>query len=514
MKHVIIGNGPTGLVAAETLRRLQPDAEIALIGDEKEPPYSRMAIPYFLQGNIAEAGTHLRKTHDHYAKQRIHLIEGRVAKVDPKAKQIEFASGDRLPYDKLLIATGSRPIMPPVPGIDLPNVHTCWTLEDARAIAAKAKPGSRVLQLGAGFIGCIIMEALAARGVTLTVVEMGDRMVPRMMTPTAGAMIKKWVEGKGVAVHCNTAITAVAQKDGALAVKLGTGGELTADLVICAAGVRPNIEFLAGSGISMERGIRVDNAMRTSVADIYAAGDVTEAPGFHTGQARTQRHPAQCRGPGAHRRAQHGRGRLRQWRQPGDQRARHPGADLHLLRPVAGRAGRGGRVRRGTGRSGPERLPLAAVQGRRADRGHQHRLDRACRRPARVGADAGAAGPVEGTPAGRPDAVHGRLPGDRAESCMKVTFKLFATLQDYLPPEGKKTNALSLELAEETTVDQLIKRFSLPEKLVHLVLIDGTFVPPSERAGRILRDGRDACYRRPQGGGVCATAPRAGRCFV
>ena len=284
MKHVIIGNGPTGLVAAETLRRLQPDAEIALIGDEKEPPYSRMAIPYFLQGNITEAGTHLRKAHDHYAKQRIHLIEGRVAKVDPKAKQIEFASGERLPYDKLLIATGSRPIMPPVPGIDLPNVHTCWTIEDARAIATKAKPGSRVLQLGAGFIGCIIMEALAARGVALTVVEMGDRMVPRMMTPTAGAMIKKWVEGKGVAVHCNTAITAVAQKDGALAVKLGTGGELTADLVICAAGVRPNIEFLAGSGISMERGIRVDNAMRTSVTDIYAAGDVTEAPGFHTGQ--------------------------------------------------------------------------------------------------------------------------------------------------------------------------------------------------------------------------------------
>ncbi|MBL8480305.1 MAG: NAD(P)/FAD-dependent oxidoreductase [Sterolibacteriaceae bacterium] len=284
MKHVIIGNGPTGLVAAETLRRLQPEAEIALIGDEKEPPYSRMAIPYFLHGNIAEVGTHLRKAHDHYAKHGIHLIEGRVTRVDPQARQIEFASGDRLPYDRLLIATGSRPILPPVPGIDLPNVHTCWTLEDARAIAAKAKPGSRVLQLGAGFIGCIIMEALAARGVTLTVVEMGDRMVPRMMTPTAGAMIKTWVEGKGVAVHCNTGVTAVAQKDGALAVTLSTGGELTADLVICAAGVRPNIEFLAGSGISMERGIRVDNAMRTSIADIYAAGDVTEAPGFHTGQ--------------------------------------------------------------------------------------------------------------------------------------------------------------------------------------------------------------------------------------
>ena len=284
MKHVIIGNGPTGLVAAETLRRLQPDAEIALIGDEAEPPYSRMAIPYFLIGKIADSGTHLRKSHDHYARERIHLIEGRVVKVDAPAKQLEFASGERLPYDRLLIATGSQPIRPKVAGMDLTNVHTCWTIEDARAIAAKAKPGSRVLQLGAGFIGCIIMESLAARGVELTVVEMGDRMVPRMMTPKAGAMIKAWVEKKGVAVHVNAAITAIEQKDGALAVKLSTGGELAADLVICAAGVRPNIEFLQGSGVAMERGIRVDAGMRTSVADIYAAGDVTEAADFHTGK--------------------------------------------------------------------------------------------------------------------------------------------------------------------------------------------------------------------------------------
>jgi len=284
MKHVIIGNGPTGLVAAEALRRLQPDAEIALIGDEAEPPYSRMAIPYFLIGKIADSGTHLRKSHDHYARERIHLIEGRVIKVDAQDKQVEFASGERLPYDRLLIATGSQPIRPKVAGMDLANVHTCWTIEDARAIAAKAKPGSRVLQLGAGFIGCIIMEALAARGVKLTVVEMGDRMVPRMMTAKAGAMIKAWVEKKGVAVHVNAAITEIVQKDGALAVKLSTGGELAADLVICAAGVRPNIEFLQGSGIAMERGIRVDAGMRTSVADIYAAGDVTEAADFHTGK--------------------------------------------------------------------------------------------------------------------------------------------------------------------------------------------------------------------------------------
>ncbi len=288
MKHIIIGNGPAGVLAAETLRRLQPDAEIALIGDEAEPPYSRMAIPYFLQGNIGADGTHLRKTHDHYARNNIHLIQGRVSCIDSAVKQLEFASGERIHYDKLLIATGSHPIRPDVPGMDLPNVHTCWTLDDARAIAAKAKPGARVLQLGAGFIGCIIMEALAARGVKLTIVEMGDRMVPRMMTEQAGAMIKRWAEQKGVAVHVNTAITAIepAGKGGdALSVKVSPGETaLEADLVICAAGVRPNIGFLPGSGIEVGRGIRVDSHMQTTVPDIYAAGDVTEAIGFHSGQ--------------------------------------------------------------------------------------------------------------------------------------------------------------------------------------------------------------------------------------
>ena len=286
MKHIIIGNGPAGVIAAETLRRLQPAAEIALIGDEPEPPYARMAIPYFLQGRIDTQGTHLRKAHDHFSRFGIHLIQGRVTCVDSAVKQIEFASGERLAYDKLLIATGSRPLRPHVPGIDLPQVHTCWTLDDARAIAAHARPGARVVQLGAGFIGCIILEALATRGVALSIVEMGDRMVPRMMTPQAGAMIRRWVEQRGVKVHLNTAVTAIEADGDALRVKLSVAGatqeEIPADLVICAAGVSPNVDFLAGSGVAIGRGVRVDHGMRTSVPDIFAAGDVTEAPGFHT----------------------------------------------------------------------------------------------------------------------------------------------------------------------------------------------------------------------------------------
>ena len=168
MKHVILGNGPSGVIAAETLRKLDAQAEIVLVGDEPEPPYSRMAIPYLLMGNIGEQGTHLRKDPDHYASLRIRLVNARAEKLDTAAKKVKLANGETLPYDRLLVATGSHPVQPPVPGIDLPGVHTCWTLADARKIIALTKPGARVVQMGAGFIGCIIMEALAARGVKLT----------------------------------------------------------------------------------------------------------------------------------------------------------------------------------------------------------------------------------------------------------------------------------------------------------------------------------------------------------
>ncbi|MCX7174125.1 MAG: FAD-dependent oxidoreductase [Proteobacteria bacterium] len=283
MKHVIIGNGPAGVIAAETLRKLDAKAEIVLVGDESEPPYSRMAIPYLLMGNIAEQGTHLRKDQKHFFRLNIRLVNARVEKVDPAAKSVKLANGDALSYDRLLIATGSHPVQPPVPGMDLPGVHTCWTLADARQIIAKTKPGARVVQMGAGFIGCIIMEALAARGVKLTVVEMGDRMVPRMMNATAGGMIRQWVERKGVRVHVSTRVEAITQANGALSAKLSSGESLPADLIISATGVRPNIAFLKGSGVNTKDGVLVDDQLQTSVPGIYAAGDVTESIGLISG---------------------------------------------------------------------------------------------------------------------------------------------------------------------------------------------------------------------------------------
>jgi NAD(P)H-nitrite reductase large subunit len=278
MKHVILGAGPAGVIAAETIRKHAPRDEIVVVGDEPEAPYSRMAIPYLLMGRIGEAGTHLRHAGDHYQRQRITLQRGRAVKLDSEARTVQLDDGALLAFDRLLIATGSSPATPPIPGIAGPGVHACWTLADARAIQSLAKPGARVVQMGAGFIGCIILEALAARGVELAVVEMGDRMVPRMMGPTAGGMIKAWCQAKGVEVHTRARVDAI-ERDAsqAMKVRLSTGEVLPADLVISATGVRPNIGFLESSGVLCLVGVLTDEHLQTNVPGIYAAGDCAEA---------------------------------------------------------------------------------------------------------------------------------------------------------------------------------------------------------------------------------------------
>jgi NAD(P)H-nitrite reductase large subunit len=276
MHHVIIGGGPAGVIAAETIRKLAAHDNITIISDEAEPPYSRMAIPYLLIGNVKENGTYLRKSTSHLKDLHINWVQAAVKHVDSSAKKITLDSNIEVAFDTLLIATGSHPIKPPIPGIDSAGVHTCWTMDDARKIMALANKDARVLQLGAGFIGCIIMEALAARGVKLSVVEMGDRMVPRMMGPTAGGMIRDWVQAKGVQVFTATKVESI-EAGKPLKVKLSNGKTVEADLVISAAGVRPAIGFLKDSGITCLLGVLTDAHLQTNVPGIFAAGDCAEA---------------------------------------------------------------------------------------------------------------------------------------------------------------------------------------------------------------------------------------------
>ena len=319
MNHVIIGTGPAGVIAAETLRKRMPDSPIIMIGEEPELPYSRMAIPYHLIGDIKEEGTHLRSTAGHFANKNIELMQKRVTAIAADNHQLTLDDGQTIDYGKLLLATGSTPTRPPIEGMDLDGVTNCWTLADARKIIAGCQKGDDVVLMGAGFIGCIILEALARRGVNLTVVEMENRMVPRMMDEKSGALLKQWCESKGVTVLTSTRVKAVGKErtapapapvpakssggffsrllgkksapeqpaaqptpTGKLIVELEGREPMKVDLLISATGVRPNIS-LADGVVDTDHGILVNEYLQTSHADIYAAGDVAEGKDFSTG---------------------------------------------------------------------------------------------------------------------------------------------------------------------------------------------------------------------------------------
>lgn len=283
MRHLIVGTGPAGITAAEQLRRLQPDSEIAVLGDEPEAPYGRMALPYFLTGRIGAAGTHLRKDPDHYRRLDIALCQGQAHSLDRLAKTVSLADGQTLAYDKLLIACGASPVWPEISGIRSPGVLHCWTLADARAIAHRVARGSRLVLLGAGFIGCIVLEALARRGAQATVVEAGPRMVPRMLDETAGGLLRAWCESRGVRVLTGVQVRAIEPTGSALAVQLADGHALIADTLVCAAGVKSNVDWLRGSGLHLDQGVLVDRHMQTSAADVYAAGDAAQGLDWSSG---------------------------------------------------------------------------------------------------------------------------------------------------------------------------------------------------------------------------------------
>lgn len=280
-KYVLIGAGPASVRAAETLRKADPRCSITMIGQEKESPYSRMALPYYLSGIIEDTGTHLRKTDGHFEHLKIDHVVAKVEKIDPEKHTVTTDHGDFFDYDKLLIATGSRPANCPFPGSDTAGVVNCWTLEDGRQILDAIKPGSKVALLGAGFVASIIIEAMVKKGVDLTVMlGRTGYMVSRMMDETAGKLIQTWCEAKGVHMILPSSIKSI---EPGPALKRDDDSLTEFDLIIVATGVYSNIEFLEGSGIKTDNGILVDAGLRTNIEDIYAAGDVAQGPDFSTG---------------------------------------------------------------------------------------------------------------------------------------------------------------------------------------------------------------------------------------
>jgi len=283
LKYVLIGAGPAGVQAAEVIREEDRDGEITLISGEPGEPYSRMAIPYILSGRIDEQGARSRKTAGHFASRGIRYRNNKAVKVHPGASggTLDLDDGSTLAYDKLLVATGSSPTLPPVTGTDLPGVVTCWTLEDARVIAAKLQPGARVVLVGAGFVAGVCMKSLVESGVRLSVIAgRAGQILRSMMTPNGSALLQRWLEGQGVNVITKGRLARIERGP---RVVMDTQS-LEADLVILATGVRPNVAFLEGTGVEIDQGVVINDRMETSVPCIYAAGDVAQGRDFSTGE--------------------------------------------------------------------------------------------------------------------------------------------------------------------------------------------------------------------------------------
>ena len=283
MQHVIVGAGPAGVIAAETLRKKSRNDSIIIVAKEPYPAYSRMAIPYLLAGDVEENGTYLRIDANHFDKFEIEIRLNTVNRINTREKTVTLEKGPDLHYDRLLLATGSSAIRPPISGMDSPRVHNCWTLDDARRMLSEIRARDRVVLLGAGFIGCIVLQALVSMKLDLTVVELADHMLARMMDHEGGKMIKQWCENKGVTVRTGAEVIAVTEKSNQLEIELADGSTITADHIVCAAGVRSNIHMLEGSAIDVDAGILVNNQLQTNVPDIFAAGDVAQGPDRSTG---------------------------------------------------------------------------------------------------------------------------------------------------------------------------------------------------------------------------------------
>lgn len=281
---VVLGSGTAAFNLITTLCEFQGNAaNVTLVSPEV--PYARMVLPYYLSSEIEESNV-FTISPDRLAGLGVDCRFGRRATaLDRAPKRVTLDDGSSVDYDSLVVATGSSSTRPPVKGIDGAKVYDHWTLADTRAIRAVLKPGAEVAVVGGGFIGFTILNPLLHAGAKLTIVEREAHVLPRMVNAEAATLVESWMEDHGVTILTGAALESIDDTaDGRKLLRMSNRDAITADFVIVATGIKPNIDWLKDSGLTIDRGIVVDDHLRSSDPSIYAAGDVAAITDAVTGQ--------------------------------------------------------------------------------------------------------------------------------------------------------------------------------------------------------------------------------------
>lgn len=281
MKFVVLGASAAGLTAAKILRENAPDSEVTVVSSD-EHVYSRVMMHEYLSKERDLKGINF-VTPTFFTDHRINWLGGKTAvRLDASAKKVLCADGTEVPYDRLLLATGAKYCIPPIQGLrDAGRVFGFRDYADAAQLDVLANAGKRCAVIGAGLVGMDVAYAMSKRGVEVTVIEMADRIMALQLDHKAAAAYQSRFENAG----CRFVLSAQVQRaetgqNGLIrSLVLADGRQIDCDFAVVCAGVRPNISFLAGSGIDCARGVTVDTQMRTSYPDVFAAGDVTGLSG-------------------------------------------------------------------------------------------------------------------------------------------------------------------------------------------------------------------------------------------
>lgn len=277
-RYAIIGAGIAGVSAAEAIRKADPEGSILLLSSEHELPYFRMSLTRYLAGEVTEDKLDLHPE-SWYAQNHIDLhINTRVVEISPVNKTLLLENGSQVTYDKLILAAGASPFVPPFRGSDLAGVQTLRTIEDAKAILRACQELIEVVCIGGGLLGLEVAGAIARHGARVTIVESLPWLLPRQLDQSASVILQEKIEAMGIQVVVGAKTQALEGEKQVSGVRLEDGRLLPAALVVISAGVQANVSLARSAGLEVNRGILVDEHMRTSDPDIFAAGDDCE---FH-----------------------------------------------------------------------------------------------------------------------------------------------------------------------------------------------------------------------------------------